>query len=543
MAAGFAKSVLVNRILPLTLMMAMAAPGIAAPETGPTSSTPPAPPSAAVDSASTSAATENSPITLAMLEAQPPKAPTDPGYWLFALQQTNQAMALIESNTLKTADEFFRVSKFVSASDNRFRAARVRYELLLAAAALGHAEAEHEVASAWDDLLAALGRPFRTDFTGFAQKHAESYELEAAPGCVQAVLREPEKARVAAKSAQRNAELKNIVDADQADRRRDWNKLTPVELKAVGERDDTRNLRTREIIKADELHTASDFANAALVMQHSARFSGYQTAHELAVCSMLLGDRGTGRWLIAATYDRMLGSIGHDQRFGTQYSGMANTTTLVRVDSAGICDAERKALGCPTLEQAKNRDLKAESAPETDKLVAEFSGPNRSVHDPKFGLTLTYPDGWKVNEVKRWGDQQTTIFFEITGQPEPSPSLYYRVYHQPRPIASDSLPAYLREEAKKKETARRENLPDYTNRADSFKMLMLGGYTGCSWAADFTGPTGDKSVEYFVRLQTDVADVMFFLQAPADQMEPLRPVVERLMAGLRMPLPQSTPSN
>jgi hypothetical protein len=483
----------------------------------------------------------NSPITLALLEAQPAKAPTDSGYWPFALQQTNQAIELIESNTLKTADEFFRISKFVSASDNRFRTARVRYELFLAAAALGHTEAEHELASAWDDLLAVLGRPLRTDFEGLAQKHAEYadyYGLDAAPACVQAILREPEKARIAAKSAQRNAEMKKIVDADQADRQ-NWNKLTPEEMKAAGERDDARNLRTREIIKAGELYTASDFANAALVMQHSARFSGYQTAHELAVCSMLLGDRGTGRWLIAATYDRMLGSIGHDQRFGTQYSGMAGTTTLVRVDSAGICDAERKALGCPTLEQAKNRDLNAEGAPETDKLVAEFSGPNRSVHDPKFGLTFTCPDGWKLCDVQRWGNQQTTLHFEITAVPEPSPGLYYRVFHQPRSIASESMPALLREEAKKKETSRRENSPDYTNRADSFKLLTIGGNAACCWAADYTESTNNKWAEYFVLIRTDVADALFFLQAPFAQIEPLRPVVDRLMDGLKMPQMQN----
>jgi hypothetical protein len=356
------------------------------------------------------------------------------------------------------------------------------------------------------------------------------------------VLRDLEKARGVAKSVPRNADLKNIVDADQADRR-NWNQLTPAEMKATGERDTARNRRTREIIQAGELHTASDFANAALVMQHSAGFSGFQTAHELAVCSMLLGDRGTGRWLIAATYDRMLGSIGHDQRFGTQYRGMGGTTTLVRVDTAGICDAERKALGCPTLEEAKNRNLGASAATETDKLVAEFTGPNRSVHDPKFGLTLTYPDGWIVREVKRWGDQQATVFFEITGASEPSPSLYYRVRHEPHPIASDALPAYLREEAKKKETSRRENLPDYTNRADSFRMLTIGEYSGCSWAADFTATSGDKWAEYFVRIQTDVADASFFLQAPADQLVALRPVVDRLMAGVKMPQLPAPPPN
>ena len=540
-ATGLATPLTMNRLLPIAFIIAMAELGSAAPETARSTATPPAPPSTAEAPASTSRPLTNSPVTLAMLEAQPTKAPADPGYWQFALQQTNQAVELIESNTLKTADEFFRVSKFVSASDSRFRTARVRYELCLAAAALGHAEAELKLASAWDELLATLGRPLRTDFTGLVREESEVYEFEAAPGCVQAILREPEKARIAAKSAQRNAEMKKIVDADQADRR-NWNKLTPEEMKATGERDDARNLRTREIIKAGELHTASDFANAALVMQHSVRFSGYQTAHELAVCSMLLGDRGTGRWLIAATYDRMLGSIGHDHRFGTHYNVSAGTSTLVRVDPAGICDAERKALGLPTLEEAKNRDLNAEdaeksaaSAPEADKLVAEFKGPNRSVRDPKFGLTATYPAGWEVQGVKRGSDQKTTIHFEITAAPEPAPSLYYRVYHQPRSIASESMPALLREEARNKEAARRENFPDYTNRADSFKLLTIAGNAACCWAADFTALTNDKWAEYFVFIRTDVVDALFFLQAPSDQIEPLRPVVDRLMESLKMP--------
>jgi hypothetical protein len=545
-AAGFTKAVIVNRTLPLALMIAMAASVTAAPETAPSSPTPPpAPPSAAPAPAAAGASSATTPVTLvtlAMLEAQSAPARADAGYWPFALQQTNQAFALIEGNTLQTADEFFRVSKLVSQSENQFRTDRVRYELLLAAAALGHPEAGRGLAFAWDNLLASLGRPLRTDFAGLVQKQPEFFEFAAAPACVSTVLRDPEKARVAAKSAPRNAELKTIVDADQADRR-NWNKLTPEEMKATGERDTARNRRTREIIAAGDLHTAADFANAALVMQHSAGFSGFETAHELAVCSTLLGDRGTGRWLIAATYDRMLGSIGHDQRFGTQYRGMGGTTTLVRVDTAGICDAERKALGCPTLEEAKNRNLGAAAATETDKLVAEFTGPARSVHDPKFGLTLTYPEGWKVMAVNRWGDQQQTISFEATAQPEANPSLYYRIRHEPHPIASDALPAYLREEAKKKETARRENLPDYTNRADSFRMLTIGEYSGCSWVADFTAPSGDKWAEYFVRIQTDVADASFFLQAPADQLEALRPVVDRLMAGVKMPRSPAPPSN
>jgi len=118
-----------KRILPMAFIIAVALLGTAAPQTTRASATPPVPPADTGNSASPSVPAPNSPITLAMLEAQPAKAPTDSGYWPFALQQTNQAIELIESNTLKTADAFSRVLRFVSASDNRFRTVRVRYEL------------------------------------------------------------------------------------------------------------------------------------------------------------------------------------------------------------------------------------------------------------------------------------------------------------------------------------------------------------------------------------------------------------------------------
>lgn len=475
---------------------------------------------------------------LAELEALPVKTPSDPGYRTAALKSTGEALQLIESNALSTGDEFFRVSKLVAATDNEFRGARVRYELLLAAAVLGHEQAEQQVAARWDSLLHAIGRPVRTDVNKVAERYPEQYQLEAAPASIQAVLRDPAKARADAKSAVLNAEMKQIVDADQADRRSDWSKFTAEESEALHARDNARNVRTREIVAAGELRTAADFANASLVMQHSSRFSGYQLAHELAVCSMLLGDRGRGRWLIAATYDRMLGSIGHDQRFGTQYYGFGSgPSTLGAVDTAGICDAERQVLGCLPLEQAKNRDVDGGASKEQSKLVAEFSGPNGTVRDPKFGLAAKCPEGWVVDSVLRWGDQQNTIHFEIPTQPEPSPSLYYRVYRQPKPMTPEALEAFVREEARKKQVSRRENLPDYTNRPDSFKAFTLGVNPAFSWSADFTSSGGDKWAEYFVRIQTDYADASFFLQAPASTIDKLRPSVDRFMAGLKMPLP------
>ena len=473
--------------------------------------------------------------TLAELEALPQPAANSPDYWPWSLQTTEQAFRLIESGRLATADEFFRLARLVLSADNEFRSNRTRYELLLSAAALDHAEAAQQLAAAWDRVLHALGRPLRTDFAGLQQKHPEFYLGDPAPGCVRDLLRDPAKARDTAKTAARNEEMKNIVDADQADRRRDWSKLSADEHKAMGERDHARNRRAREIIAAGELHTAADFADAALVMQHSVGFTGYQTAHELAVCAMLLGDRSRGRWLIAATYDRLLGSVGHDQRFGTQFRGLGGVNTLMRVDEAGLCDAEREALGCPTLEQARGRQATPATAAGDAKLVAEFAGPNHTVRDPLFGLTAAYPEDWKVNDVKRWGDRQNTIFFEITSDPEPSPNFYYRVYHAPKPMTPDALAEFVREEARKKQEARRDQYADYTNRAEGVRVFNVGEYPAFSWLADFTSPSGDKWAEYFVRFQTDAADASFFLQAPRNQIEKLRPTVDRFMAGLKMP--------
>jgi hypothetical protein len=480
------------------------------------------------------AAPANGPATLAELEAR--VKPDAPGadYGATARPITEATLALIETNTLTTADEFLRASQLVSISDNRYRVERVRYELRLSASALGSTQAAKQVAAGWDQLLATLGRPLRTDFGGLVQKNPRYYQLDLAPASVLAVLRDPVQARTAAQDAQLNAEMKTIVDADQADRRVDFSKLTSEQRAAISARDEARNRRTQEIMKEGGLHTAADFANASLVMQHSAGFSGYQTAHELAVCAMLLGDRSLGRWLVAATYDRMLGSVGHDQRFGTQYGGMGGVSALVTVDPRGICDGERQALGCPTLEQAKNRNLNAKDAA-AEKLLAEFTGPNRTIRDPKFGLSATMPEGWRLDMVMRWGDQQQTLHFGVADEPDSSPSFYYRVYRQPRARTPEQVLAHVRTEVEKKQASRREQTADYTNRRDSLTAYRVGEYAAFSWVADFTSSKGERCAEYFVRFETDDADASFFLQAPVGRLEALRPAVDQFMATVKMP--------
>ena len=100
---------------------------------------------------------------------------------------------------------------------------------------------------------------------------------------------------------------------------------------------------------------SAHFAAASLVLQHGDVYASYALAHELSLCALLLGDKNSA-WLLAATYDRMLGAAGHDQRFGTQYRGIS-TVKLIEVDAFGINDTERTAMHCPTLAKALTREF------------------------------------------------------------------------------------------------------------------------------------------------------------------------------------------
>lgn len=288
--------------------------------------------------------------SLADLEA---RAPVENQYPTANPKFHGEVIRLVESNTLSTGDEFLRCANIACGPINEYRSARVRYELVLAAVAKGNRSADDYLPWCWDSLLQTLGRPMRFDVWGLAAKNPDSdqFVVDPAPGVIRTVMRNPGASREAAAKAKDNAEVQTIVDADQAIRAH-WNKLSNAERTAASADDHRRNLRIRAIVKEGGLCTDKDFANASLVMQHSSSFAGFELAHELAVCSMLLGDRGTGRWLVAATYDRMLNSVGHEQRFGTQGAWTTSQQAKPEVgatDESGICDAERLALGCPTL--------------------------------------------------------------------------------------------------------------------------------------------------------------------------------------------------
>lgn len=157
-----------------------------------------------------------------------------------------------------------------------------------------------------------------------------------------------------AAGASDNPEVKTIVNADQAARQGNWSKMTAADFEKLAKEDTKRLKRIKDILKAGGVKTANDFDRAALVCQHGETFDDYALAHELSVCSMMLGQKSAA-WLAGASYDRMLVNAGLPQRFATQYSINLGKTTLTRVDTDGINDTERKAVVRVTLQEARDR--------------------------------------------------------------------------------------------------------------------------------------------------------------------------------------------
>lgn len=148
-----------------------------------------------------------------------------------------------------------------------------------------------------------------------------------------------------------NTELRMLCEADQVDRQN----MTDADWHEVSKRDVAREARVREMLAEGTVNTGADYYHAALICQHSMDVEGIQLAHELSMISAALGDK-RGRWLMAASYDRLLNRLDQPQRFGTQYRQKGNEPMSLGEISPGVTDAMRKAINVPTLEEAKARE-------------------------------------------------------------------------------------------------------------------------------------------------------------------------------------------
>lgn len=146
-----------------------------------------------------------------------------------------------------------------------------------------------------------------------------------------------------------NAEMTALFEADQSARRGLTQKnLEDQEfLRRIFEQDNARRARTQELLSTGALSTANDYYHAAFVFQHGADADSYLLAHALAVAATARGHE-RGPWIAAATLDRYLQQMGHDQIYGTQYSRPEGKAwTMEPYDEKLVPDALRDALGVP----------------------------------------------------------------------------------------------------------------------------------------------------------------------------------------------------
>ncbi|MFC0676301.1 hypothetical protein ACFFGH_00365 [Lysobacter korlensis] len=149
-----------------------------------------------------------------------------------------------------------------------------------------------------------------------------------------------------------NAELRALKQADQTDRS---DPMLSDKWPDVLQRDAQRRKRVLEILQAGGLTTAWDYYNAALVMQHGRSSDDIRLAHSLSTIAATLDPKHpSAKWLMAASWDRLMLRFKQPQWYGTQsIQDDSGKFVLYTVHPDAVTDADRVALGVPTLAQAQ----------------------------------------------------------------------------------------------------------------------------------------------------------------------------------------------
>ncbi len=148
-----------------------------------------------------------------------------------------------------------------------------------------------------------------------------------------------------------NTELYWIMQEDQGDRMQEdglWD--------SVIVRDRIRRARVGQLLDSGLVRAADDYFHAAMVFQHGEDSTAFFRANQLAKKAVELDSTNNSAWwLIAASWDRYLWSIGKGQWYGTQSSLFIGKWSLNPIDTTAVTDAERAKYGVPPLAEARRR--------------------------------------------------------------------------------------------------------------------------------------------------------------------------------------------
>ncbi len=146
-----------------------------------------------------------------------------------------------------------------------------------------------------------------------------------------------------------NPELVQLFQQDQAERegdKLDWSQLAL--------HDSARRSHVQALLDAGSVHSAADYYHAAMVFQHGESLMDYRLANSLATLAMALDKSDAHyRWLVAASWDRLLMHQLQPQWYGTQFKGDAKGMYLYPVSVDAVSEAERKTMIGHTLAESR----------------------------------------------------------------------------------------------------------------------------------------------------------------------------------------------
>jgi erythromycin esterase-like protein len=148
--------------------------------------------------------------------------------------------------------------------------------------------------------------------------------------------------------------------------------------------------------------------------------------------------------------------------------------------------------------------------------------------DDQYALNMRLTPEVQVENVTRWGDQETTVFLRSsTGYA----ALYFKVFHDPRTPTREALEASV--EAKVKQRLG-EDMEGYHVRPGSCTPREIAGRIALSCLADFRSDGSDMT-EYLTYVLSDKTNALFFARCPPGQMDTLRAQLDKVIETVRIP--------
>jgi erythromycin esterase-like protein len=148
--------------------------------------------------------------------------------------------------------------------------------------------------------------------------------------------------------------------------------------------------------------------------------------------------------------------------------------------------------------------------------------------DDQYALNMRLTPEVQVENVTRWGDQETTVTLRGTVG---FAALYFKVFHDPRKPTREALDASVEAKARQRLG---EGMEGYHLRPGSCTQREIASRLALSCLADFQSEGSDMT-EYLTYVLSDNTNALFFARCPATQVDALRAQLDKVIETVRIP--------